>query len=86
MIIPFRQLSHDALLALVEEFVTRDGTDYGEQEIPVAHRIQQVLRQLEQREAFILFDPDTSSCNIVSKADLPRDERGTDDENSGQNA
>jgi len=84
MIIPFRQLSDDALRGLVEEFVTRDGTDYGEHEMPMSRRVAQVLKQLERGEVVILFDPDSGSCNIVSKADLSRLNNRTDDESGGQ--
>lgn len=84
MIIPYRQLSDDALLGLLEEFVTRDGTDYGESEVPLARRVAQVRKQLERGEVCILFDPDSNSCNIVSKADVSRFKQGTDDENGGQ--
>lgn len=84
MIIPFRQLSHDALMGLVEEFVTRDGTDYGEIETPLPRRVAQVLKQLERGDVLILFDPDSGSCHIVPKADLPQSAHGTDEENGGQ--
>ena len=43
MRIPHLQLSHEALRAVIEEFVTRDGTD----NTSVEPRIKQVLRQLE---------------------------------------
>jgi uncharacterized protein YheU (UPF0270 family) len=80
MIIPHQQLSPDALHGLIEEFVTRDGTDYGESEVPLARKVQQVRRQLEHGDVAILFDPDSGSCNIVATADLPC--RGDDVEQS----
>ena len=36
MIIPHRLLSPDALRGVIEAFVTREGTDYGAQEVPLA--------------------------------------------------
>lgn len=81
VIIPFRQLSHDALLGLVEEFVTRDGTDYGENEIPLARKVAQVLKQLEEGELMIVFDADSNSCNIVTKENLSQLGYLTDDDN-----
>ncbi len=59
------QLSPEALRGLVEEFVTRDGTDYGAVEAGVEEKIAQVLRQLESGEARIVFDPETESVNII---------------------
>lgn len=84
VIIPYRQLSQDALLGLVEEFVTRDGTDYGEEEIPLPRRVAQVMKQLERGDVVILFDSDSNSCNIVSKSDLPRSGQDTGNDDSGQ--
>ena len=68
MIIPYDQLSSDALEGLIEEYVTRDGTDYGEQEISLAERVTQVKRLLASGEAVILFSEGKGECNIVSSS------------------
>lgn len=68
--IPWQQLSADALAALIEEFVTRDGTDYGEQEINLAGRSDQVRELLRQSRAVILFSQESGQCNIVAKERL----------------
>lgn len=65
MIIPYDQLSSDALEGLIEEYVTRDGTDYGEQEISLVERVTQVKRLLVSGEAVILFSEGKGECNIV---------------------
>lgn len=65
MIIPFDALSNDALNGLIEEFVTRDGTDYGEQEITLNERVLQVKQMLQRGEAVLLFSESTGLCNIV---------------------
>lgn len=64
------QLSPEALNGLVEEFVTRDGTDYGAVECGVEARIAQVLAQLRSGEARIVFDPESGTANIVPAGDL----------------
>ena len=64
-------LSPEALRRLVEEFVTRDGTDYGAVEQSVEEKISQVAAQLASGEARIVFDPDTQTANIVEARDLP---------------
>lgn len=63
--VPYTALSDEALARLIEEFVTRSGTDYGAEEASVARRIADVRRQLLRGEAAILFDPDTQTANIV---------------------
>jgi uncharacterized protein YheU (UPF0270 family) len=61
MRIPHKQLSPAALRAIVEEFVTRDGTDHSS----VEQRIEVVLRQLEAGLIEMHFDDETETCNIV---------------------
>jgi uncharacterized protein YheU (UPF0270 family) len=63
--VPAKALSPDALRGLVEEFVTRDGTDYGTRERTLEEKVRDVLRQLERGEARIVFDPASRSVNIV---------------------
>jgi uncharacterized protein len=48
----------------VETFVLREGTDYGEQEVPLATKVAQVVKQLQRGEARIVFDPVTESVDI----------------------
>jgi uncharacterized protein YheU (UPF0270 family) len=64
MDIPWKQLSPSALRALVEEFVSRDGTDYGLREASHEAKVEQVLRFLEQGKVKIVFDAETESCDI----------------------
>ena len=65
--IPIERLSADALDGLIEEFVTRDGTDYGAQERTLEQKKSAIVRQLERGDLVIVFDADSESCNIVSK-------------------
>lgn len=65
--IPASRLSRDALDGLIEEFVTRDGTDYGEQEYTLEEKKNAVARQLERGEVVIVFDPESETCNIIPK-------------------
>ncbi len=65
-------LSPEALRGLVEEFVTRDGTDYGAVERGVEDKIAQVLAQLRSGEARLVFDPETETANIAPARDLPQ--------------
>ncbi len=62
--VPMTELAPDTLQALVEAFVLREGTDYGERELPLATKVGQVVRQLQRGEARIVFDPATESVDI----------------------
>ena len=64
-VVPHEALSASALRGLIEEFVTRAGTDYGAREVPLERKIADVMRQLERREVHIVFDPATGTTNIV---------------------
>ena len=63
--VPASQLSPETLRALVEEFVTRDGTDYGRSEKSIEQKVADVMRQLARGDVKIVFDQDTQTANIV---------------------
>lgn len=63
--IPWQDLSEDALYGVIEEFVTREGTEYGASEISLSDKCLQVKQQLERGEALITFDETTQTCSIV---------------------
>lgn len=70
MIIPYTELTEETLQALIEEFVTREGTEYGEQDIALETKVQQILRQLQKKEIFIVYSEIHETCSIVHKDDL----------------
>jgi uncharacterized protein YheU (UPF0270 family) len=65
IIVPHTELSPDALMGVIQSFVLREGTDYGAQEVDFETKVEQVRRQLERREAEIVFDQNTESIDIV---------------------
>lgn len=65
IVIPHRDLSESALRAVLESFVLREGTDYGEREVSLDQKVAQVLRQLERGEAHIIFDATLETIDIV---------------------
>ncbi|HTF98455.1 MAG TPA: YheU family protein [Cellvibrio sp.] len=69
MIIPYEQLSSDALQGLIEEFITREGTDYGEEEIPLNIKVEQVKQLLKHREVVVVFDTANESVTILPRRD-----------------
>ena len=63
-------LSPQALRGVIEEFVTRDGTDYGDVERSLAEKIAQVREQLASGQARIVFDPESASVTLVLAREL----------------
>ncbi len=55
MIVPWQQISPDALENLIREFVLREGTDYGMEEISLQEKVDQVKLQLENGEAVVMY-------------------------------
>jgi len=72
MQIPHTALSPEALQNLLEEFVTREGTDYGFHAYSLDDKVKQVRRQIETGKAVILFDPHSSTCHIEVRERVER--------------
>jgi uncharacterized protein len=75
MIIPHDQINPHTLMALIEEFVTRDGALHGHHDVSAADMSASVLAQLRSGRAVIVFDEETESASIVMKESLqgPKD-------------
>ncbi|MBC09531.1 MAG: hypothetical protein CMQ39_05100 [Gammaproteobacteria bacterium] len=65
MIIPWNKLSAPALDGIIEEFVLREGTEYGAIEFSLDQKKSDIKRQLETEEVQITFDINTKTCSIV---------------------
>lgn len=65
--VPWRALSPDALRGVVEAFVLREGTDYGDREFSHEEKVAQVIEGLENGEVRILFDPVTESVTLQQR-------------------
>ena len=65
MEIPYNQLSEQTLFAVIEEFISREGTDYGHGEYTLDEKVEKVKSQLLKGQIKLLFDSETSSCNLV---------------------
>lgn len=67
--VPWEELSPEALRGLVEEYITREGTDYGHREVSLDRKVEQVMAQLRSGEAVVSYDPETGSVTIVAARD-----------------
>jgi uncharacterized protein len=63
--VPVQYLSPELLRKVVETFVLREGTDYGTHERTLDEKVADVIRQLNDGSAEIVYDPDTESVDIV---------------------
>lgn len=65
--VPLTALSEAALAGVIEGFILREGTDYGEQETPHRLKVEQVRRQLERGEIVIVYDLTQQSVTLMTR-------------------
>ena len=66
MIVPFKMINGETLRNLVEEFVSRDGTDNGYDQ-NLEDRAERVMGMLKSGEMVVVFDQATETANILPK-------------------
>ena len=62
--IPVNKLSPEALQGVINEFISRNGTDYGEMEVSRETNFRQVKQKLETGFAVLIFDDEAETTNI----------------------
>ena len=65
MIIPVNELTPEVLHSIIQEFVLREGTEYGLEDVAISEKIAQVKHQLAQGLAVIVFSELHESVNIM---------------------
>lgn len=63
--IPFERLNPATLRNLISEFVTREWEEHGDTPRTLDEKIEQVIKQLQDKKAKVVFDLRTETCNIV---------------------
>ncbi|MFD1384217.1 YheU family protein [Rhodanobacter aciditrophus] len=69
-VIPFDSLDPDTLVNVLNDIVSRDGTDYGDYELSTERKREQALRALKNGEAVLVFDTESETIQLVSKQSL----------------
>lgn len=67
MIIPYQELEPETLQNLIESFILREGTDYGEYEISLSQKSEHVLQQLKEGSIVILYSELSESITLLHK-------------------
>lgn len=70
--IPKDALSEEALRGIIENFILREGTDYGREEAGFETKYKQILRQVEKSDVKIVFDPNTESVGLMTLTEWKR--------------
>lgn len=70
MIIPWQELTSETLTSLIEHFVLREGTDYGDNELTMEQKVQHVRQQLDAGDIVIVFSELHESVDIKLRSEL----------------
>lgn len=66
-LIPYDSLAPETLATILDDIVSRDGTDYGDYELSSAQKREQALNVLRKGEAVLLFDTESETIKMVPK-------------------
>ena len=67
MEIPYKKLAPDVLRAVIEEFVTREGTDYGDGNFSLDEKVAQVICQLDEKSIYLSYDSENLRCHLQKR-------------------
>ena len=70
MIIPYDNLALDTLTSLVESFILREGTDYGDAEISLADKTDEIINQIKSGKIIIVYSELHESCDLVPASQI----------------
>ncbi len=70
MIIPAEQISPETLNSIIEAFVLKEGTDYGEQEKSLEEKVEDVKRSLKSGEVILVYSELHETVNVLPKDQL----------------
>jgi uncharacterized protein len=70
LVIPHERLDTTVLQAILEDFATRDGTDYGEHPMTLEQKVALLRRQLLKRQIHVLYDPGSEQLSLLTTEDL----------------
>ncbi|HEY7774611.1 MAG TPA: YheU family protein [Marinagarivorans sp.] len=77
MIIPPAKLDPEVLNSILEEFITREGTDYGLDELNLQEKVAKLYPQVLKGEVLILFDEQYQTLQLINKQDYAAQPRPT---------
>jgi len=72
IIIPKEKLSQEAFFGLIEEFILREGTDYGHQERTLFEKMQHIQQQIEAGHTQIVYSTLTGNTSLMTRSELSK--------------
>lgn len=74
MIIPWQDLSESALNGIIEEFIMREGTDYGVEEVSLERKKQDLINQLKSGHVVIVYSELHETVNMMLAKEFSEDD------------
>ena len=71
--IPFEQINSETLHRMIQEFVSRDGADWGDTGCTLEDKVNQVLKQRRSKKIKVVFDLASESANLVEMSSRKRE-------------
>ena len=66
-LVPYEQIPGNLLDKLLDSFIGREGTDYGEIELSLEEKRDNLKKLLKESTVFIAFDGESETFNLLSK-------------------
>ncbi|WP_298942848.1 YheU family protein [uncultured Psychromonas sp.] len=70
MKIPYQQLDQTTLNNLIEQYILREGTDYGEVEFSLQEKTAQITQQIKNEDIYIMYSELNESVTLISKQEF----------------
>lgn len=71
------QLSSIALNGVIENFILREGTDYGVVEVDYHKKKEQIQKQIDRGDVMIVFDQLSESVTLMATSDFKKLQKKT---------
>lgn len=68
--IPPDRLQPEVFRSVLEEFINREGTNYGETELSMDQKRENLQGLIASGEVSIVFDPNTETCTLIERDEL----------------
>ncbi|WP_432823257.1 YheU family protein [Trichloromonas sp.] len=64
--VPYERIHPETLRNVIQEFVSRDGADWGDAGCSLEDKVEQVLQQLRKKQVKVVLDLRSQTANIVA--------------------
>jgi len=67
VVVPWEELAPATLKRMLEDFISREGTDYGLTEYSMEQKLDSVMKQLRQGTVELVFEAGSETFNLIKR-------------------